>query len=72
MKFKYLGGPYIEFRGVPFVNGKSSHVEDRATIGILSTRTDFERIDDEKRQEAAEAEVLVQQQIRRPILKVRK
>lgn len=66
MKFKYLGGPYIEFRGVPFVNGQPSNVEDQATIDILSVRIDFKRIDDEKRQETSSSEVLKRDTLKVP------
>jgi hypothetical protein len=73
MKFAFLGGPYTEFRGYVFAYGKPTDVTDGATIAILSTRVDFRKVEDEKvqRQEAAQ-EVLMQQAIRRPTLKVRR
>lgn len=58
MKFAYLEGPYKEFNGYPFVNGKPTPVTDAATIKALLKRADFRRVDDEKAPEAPKAEVL--------------
>lgn len=73
MKFSYTGGPYIEYRGYCFANGKPCEVRDQATIGLLLARTDFRKAEDEEkqRQETAQ-EVLVQREIRRPVLHARR
>ena len=69
MKFAYTAGPYIEYRGYCFANGKPCEVRDDATIGLLLARTDFRKVEDEEqqRQETAQ-EVLTL----RPTLHARK
>lgn len=54
-QFVYTKGPYHEFRGYVFANGKPACIRDRATLEALSTHPDFRRIDEEvKRKETAE------------------
>lgn len=65
MKFIYTQGPYIEYRGYVFCNGKPAEVTDEATIRILRGRVDFKEL-----READE--VPAQQAIRRQTLKVRR
>ena len=43
MKFIYTGGPYTEFRGYVFVNGKPTTISDRATLDALALRQDFKQ-----------------------------
>ena len=41
MKFIYTAGPYTEFRGYVFSNGRPTEVADRATVSALNARKDF-------------------------------
>jgi len=58
MRFSYTGGPYIEYRGYCFANGKPCEVRDQATIGLLLARTDFRKEEDERQRQEAPKEVL--------------
>lgn len=61
IQYVYTKGPYIEFRGYPFVNGKPTIVQDKATQDALDKRADF------KRHEPTPPAVF-----RRPIIRARK
>ena len=41
MKYVYTEGPYKEFRGYAFANGKPVTVTDRGTLEAISKRPDF-------------------------------
>jgi hypothetical protein len=57
MKFVYEG-KYIQVRGRMFAFGHPVEVNDKATILELSSRPDFRRIEDGKKENQAPAEVL--------------
>lgn len=54
MKYVYTEGPYKEFRGYQFVNGKPVTILDNGTVEALSKRSDFRRVDDEERKDPDE------------------
>jgi hypothetical protein len=41
MRYVYTAGPYTEFRGYVFVNGKPTTIRDKGTLEALAKRTDF-------------------------------
>lgn len=41
MKYIYTGGPYTEFRGYVFINGKPTTISDRGTLEAIAKRPDF-------------------------------
>ena len=43
VQYVYTAGQYTEFRGYPFVNGKPTTVNDRATAEALDKRPEFKR-----------------------------
>jgi hypothetical protein len=48
MRFVYTGGPYKEYRGYVFANGKAVTIKDSTTETLLQLNKDFRRIEDEK------------------------
>lgn len=61
-QYIYTAGPYTEFRGYPFVNGKPTEIRDQGTIDALERRVDFKRFQDPEPVPAV---------FRRPILRAR-
>ena len=53
-KFIYTAGPYAEFRGYVFANGKPARIRDGATLEAILKRPDFKRIDDEEKVQDAD------------------
>ena len=41
LQYVYTEGPYTEFRGYAFVNGKPTTVTDNATLEAIAKRADF-------------------------------
>jgi hypothetical protein len=41
MKYVYTGGPYTEFRGYVFINGKPTTILDKGTLVAIAARADF-------------------------------
>lgn len=59
-KFVYLKGPYRQFRGYEFVNGKAVTIMDRATVEALRHSNDFKELKDETQEAEAASEVLTE------------
>lgn len=68
MKFVY-SGPYREFRGYVFANGKPVTVLDKATQLALAKEPDFKEVTDGTQETEAAPKVLEQA---RPILRLRR
>lgn len=57
MKYAY-NGKYTQFMGRVFAFGKPVDITDRATLIALDKNPDFRKVEDEKKQETAQTEVL--------------
>ena len=58
MKYVYQG-MYTCFMGRMFFNGNAVDITDKATLGAIQKRTDFRRVDDEKKDKAPTEKVLI-------------
>ena len=52
MKYRYTQGPWKEFRGHVFAYGKPTEIRDRGTLAALEKEKDFEKVEDETKEEA--------------------
>lgn len=65
MKYVYIGGPYTEFRGYVFMNGKPTTILDKGTQIAIAKRPDFKEHKDEPQEVQAPAAPRV---LKRPVL----
>ena len=69
MKYVFTEGPYREFRGYVFANGKPVTITDRGTLEAIQKDNSFRRFEDGEGQRKETAEEVLTE---RPVLHVAK